>query len=135
MPLKRFISSRSRLNACTMCIPEICSCRNELSRATCLRVSRYCTRTLRRNWNTPYAMAGITASTTSASTQFRENMKYRMKAIRNRLPIMTTTPADNTSLSASTSLVVRVISRPTGVRSKKRSGCRWIWRKTFVRRS
>ena len=39
-----------------------------------------------------------------------------------------TEPEENNSLSASTSLVMRVISRPTGLRSKKESErlCRWL---------
>ena len=36
-----------------------------------------------------------------------------------------TTPEVNISFSASTSLVTRVISRPTGFRSKKASSSRW----------
>ncbi len=42
---------------------------------------------------------------------------------------MSSTPEVNISLSASTSEVTRVTSRPTGLRSKKPTSCDWMWRK------
>ena len=46
-----------------------------------------------------------------------------------------TTPEVNISFSASTSLVSRVTRRPTGLRSKKLTCMRWMWRKIWLRMS
>ena len=50
-------------------------------------------------------------------------------------PKMATTPEVIISLRASTSLVIRVTSRPTGVREKNAIGSVWMWAKMCIRRS
>ena len=50
-------------------------------------------------------------------------------------PTMATTPLVNSSLMASTSFSTRVMSRPTGLRSKKAESWRWRWANSACRRS
>ena len=58
-----------------------------------------------------------------------------MKSSVKMSPNTETTPELNSSFSVSTSLVMRVIRRPTGFLSKKRRSRRWKWAKISVRRS
>ena len=55
---------------------------------------------------------------TILSSQFMLNIKKRINIILKQSPIIATTPSDNNSESASTSLVVLVIRRPIGFLSK-----------------
>ncbi len=50
-------------------------------------------------------------------------------------PKIETTPLVNSSLIASTSLSTRVISRPTGLRSKNRASSDCRWANSVARRS
>ena len=58
-----------------------------------------------------------------------------MKSRTKTSPKMVTTPAPNISLRTSMSLVTRVISRPTGLASKKRSDRRCMWENSSTRMS
>ena len=62
-------------------------------------------------------------------------MMTTMPTRRTRSPTALSAPEANISLMASTSLVTRVTSRPTGVRSKKPSLRVCRKRKTWARRS
>ena len=53
----------------------------------------------------------------------------------NTSPKIVTTPEEKSSFSVSTSEVTRVISRPTGFRSKKEMLSRWRCSKICIRRS
>ena len=64
------------------------------------------------------ATKGSTVNVTSASRQSSCTIIPRMKSSVNTSPKMVTSPDENASLSCSTSFVTRVISRPTGLRSK-----------------
>ncbi len=59
----------SRPNSCTTRIPERCSCRKPLIRATRIRMSRKASRTLRRNTAATSSMTGMTAKATRARRQ------------------------------------------------------------------
>ena len=62
-------------------------------------------------------MSGSTEKATSASRQFIASSTTMMPASVNTSPKTVTTPEVNRSFSTSTSVVTRVISRPTGLRS------------------
>jgi hypothetical protein len=62
-------------------------------------------------------MSGSTANDTSASRQFIVSITIMIPARVNTSPKMETTPEVNRSLMTSTSVVTRVIRRPTGLRS------------------
>ena len=62
-------------------------------------------------------MSGSTEKATSASRQSIHTSTAMMPTSVNTSPNTDTTPAVNSSFSTSTSLVTRVISRPTGLRS------------------
>ena len=63
---------------------------------------------------------GSTAKVISASFQFMHSMMARIPASTKRSSKIDTTPEVNISFNASTSVVTRVTSRPTGFLSKKR---------------
>jgi hypothetical protein len=63
-------------------------------------------------------ISGITANATSASCQSVTSISAMMAIRVKTSPNSVTTPDENSSLSVSTSDVTRVISRPTGFRSK-----------------
>ncbi len=77
----------------------------------------------------------MTRNATSASCQFIASMTPMMNIRVKTSPKIATTPEVNISFRTSTSLVSRVISRPTGLRSKKRTDRRCSWAKISVRRS
>ncbi len=81
------------------------------------RTTRYDSRTLRRNHCVTRAISGSTTKLASASFQFMPSITIMMPASVNTSPKIATTPAVNRSLRTSTSLVTRVMSRPTGLRS------------------
>ncbi len=62
-------------------------------------------------------MRGSTVNATSASRQFMTSIATMMPASTRTSPKIVTMPEANMSLSASTSVVTRVISRPIGFRS------------------
>ena len=62
-------------------------------------------------------MSGSTTKLTSASFQFMPSITIMMPTSVNTSPKIATTPEVKSSLSTSTSVVTRVISRPTGLRS------------------
>ncbi|MGC4081579.1 MAG: hypothetical protein QM736_05545 [Vicinamibacterales bacterium] len=62
-------------------------------------------------------MIGSTANATSASRQFIHTIIAMMPTSVNTSPKIVTTPDVKSSFSTSTSVVTRVISRPTGLRS------------------
>lgn len=99
-------------------MPVRLSCRKELSWATHWRTSRKLRRAPRRNQSVTRKKAGSVAKVTSARRQSSASITVMMPSSVNRSPKTVTTPAVNSSLSASTSLVTRVIRRPSGVRSK-----------------
>ena len=91
---------------------------NVLSCATSLRTSRKERREPRRNQLVTTKKNGITAKVTSASFQFMYSITPMIPNSVNRSPNTVTTPDVNSSLTASTSVVTRVIRRPTGFLSK-----------------
>ena len=88
-------------------------------RAIAVRMRRYESRTLSRKIFVAYTISGSTVNVSSASFQFISSMIARMNVSTNTSSKIETTPAVNISLSASTSVVTRVTSRPTGFLSKK----------------
>ena len=81
------------------------------------RTVRYDSRTWRRNHCVTSTMSGRTANATSASRQFIDSMTIMIPASVKTSPKIDTTPEVNRSLITSTSVVTRVIRRPTGLRS------------------
>ena len=61
---------------------------------------------------------GINASDTSANQGWRNSMMATMAAMRTTSAAKFRAPAANISCSTSTSVVMRVMTRPTGLRSK-----------------
>ena len=87
-------------------------------RAIHLRTSRKEVRDPRRNQLVTTKNSGMTENVTSASRQFIQTMTPMIPNSVNRSPNTVTTPEVNSSFTASTSVVTRVIRRPTGLRSK-----------------
>ena len=83
------------------------------------RTSRYDCRALRRNHCVTAAMRGSTERATTARRQSMTKSTTAMPASMKTSRNTDTTPDANSSFRASTSVVTRVISRPTGLRSKK----------------
>ena len=99
-------------------MPEMCSCRNAFRRAILVRISRKASRTKRRKTAAIANSTGAEPIENSASRQSMPKIATRMTPRRMTSPTRLTSPDANISFSASMSLVRRVISRPTGVRSK-----------------
>ena len=78
---------------------------------------RYDSRTFRRNHCVTRTISGSTANVTSASRQFIDSSTIMIPTSVNTSPKTETTPDVKRSLMTSTSVVTRVISRPTGLRS------------------
>ena len=89
-----------------------------MRRASRTRISPNAWRTRRRKILAVSQTSGMTANVTSAS---RTSIASIIPMIATRVktsPKIVTTPDENSSFSVSTSDVTRVISRPTGLRSK-----------------
>ena len=80
-------------------------------------------------------MIGSTANVSNASFQFTYSITTMMLRSVKKSPKIATTPEEKRSFSTSTSVVTRVTSRPTGLRSKKAISSRCKWRKICLRRS
>ena len=111
-------SRASRRNSCTVAMPVRFSCRKALMRAT--QPADACGTTRGRGGGTTASPARSAAAprrrpapAASPSTARTPMMPTSM----NTSPNTATTPAENRSFRASTSLVTRVIRRPTGLRS------------------
>ena len=87
-------------------------------RATHLRVSRKLSRAPRRNQSVTPKKRGSTAKVTRARRQSRASITPMIPKRVKRSPKTVTRPEVKSSFTASTSLVTRVMSRPTGWRSK-----------------
>ena len=98
-------------------MPVMFSCRNALICAIHARTSRYDSRACVRNQCVTRAMAGRTENATSASRQSIQSRTTMMPASVNTSRPTAITPDANRSFRVSTSVVTRVISRPTGLRS------------------
>jgi len=94
------------------------SCRKALMRAIQRRVSRNDCRAPLRNQLVTRKKRGMTAKVSSASRQSSASITPMIPNSVNRSPNTVTTPEVNSSFTASTSVVTRVISRPTGFLSK-----------------
>ena len=92
-------------------------------------------RTRRRKMRAVSQTSGITAKVTSASRQSIASIIPMMAISVKASPKIVTTPEENSSFSVSTSEVTRVISRPTGLRSKYWTLSRCRWAKISIRRS
>ena len=108
-------------------------------RASLRRISRKASRTHRRKKVARPNSTGADPIENSASFQSMPKIATRMNARRKRSPSRLTRPEANISLSASMSLVMRVMRRPTGVRPKNEadsdSTCRWtLSRSVFIPR-
>ena len=99
-------------------MPERFSWRKAPIRATHLRVSRKLSRAPRRNQSVTRKKKGSTEKVTRASRQSRASITPMIPKRVKRSPKTVTTPEVKSSLIASTSVVTRVMSRPTGFRSK-----------------
>ena len=107
----------SRRNSCTVDIPLMFSCSDALICAIQPRTARYDARALRRNHCVTSAMSGSTENATSASRQSIHSSTPMMPTSSTMSRNTEMTPDANRSFSASTSVVTRVIRRPTGWRS------------------
>ena len=87
-------------------------------RATHFRVSRKLSRAPLRNQLVTRKKRGITEKVTRARRQSRASITPMIPNSVNRSPKTVTTPEVNSSFTASTSVVTRVMSRPTGFLSK-----------------
>ena len=109
---------RSRTKSCTMRMPERCSARKPFSRETAWRTRRNTSRARLRNSRVSTRTGGSVARVTSA----RRGLS-RVKAT-STPPIMTKSRSSdgstevNSSLTVSTSLVIRFTRRPTGWESR-----------------
>ena len=104
-------------------------------RAMRTRMSRNASRTQRRKYAAMPNSTGTAAIENTASRQSIANIAARMNSRRTASPSRLTIPDANISDSDSTSFVSRVISRPTGVRSKNDVASDITWRWTRTRRS
>ena len=98
-------------------MPVMRSCRYALIRAIQVRTVRYDSRAFTRNH---WVIATISGSTEKAAIARRQSIQMRTAMIPmsvNTSPKTDTTPDVKSSLSTSTSVVSRVIRRPTGFRS------------------
>jgi hypothetical protein len=86
-------------------------------RAIQMRTVRYDSRTFLRNHWVTSQMNGSTENATMARRQSIQTIITMMPTSVNRSPKMDTTPEVNRSFRTSTSVVTRVINRPTGLRS------------------
>ena len=86
-------------------------------RAIQVRTVRYDSRTFVRNHWVTMAMRGSTEKATSARRQSSHRRTHVIPTSVNRSPNTETTPDVNSSFRTSTSVVTRVIRRPTGFRS------------------
>jgi len=102
-------------------------------RASLSRMARKASRTSRRNSAAIPNSTGAAAIENSASFQSMPKMATRIIARRMTSPSRLTRPEANISFSASMSLVIRVMSRPTGVRSKNAADSDSTWRWTSSR--
>ena len=98
-------------------------------------MSRNASRTRRRKTRAVSHTSGMTEKVTSASRQSMASIMPMMARSVNTSPKRVTTPEEKSSFSVSTSDVTRVISRPTGLRSKKAMLSRWSRVKISIRRS
>ena len=98
-------------------MPVMFSCRAALIFAIQPRTARYAARALRRNHCVTSAMNGSTANATSASRQFIQSRTAMMPTSITMSRKTEMTPEANRSFRASTSVVTRVMRRPTGWRS------------------
>ncbi len=94
--------------------PEICSCRKALSLAVRVRTLSKPSRACLRNQFVAAKSKGTVTKDTSASRQSSQNIIPIMAKIITKSPRTSITPEVKSSLSASTSEVIRVIIRPTG---------------------
>ena len=81
-------------------------------------MSRNASRIRRRKMRAVSQTRGITAKVTRASRTSIASIMPMIAMRVNTSPKIVTTPEENSSFSVSTSEVTRVISRPTGFRSK-----------------
>ena len=86
-------------------------------RAIAVRMRRLASRTNLRKTRVTTRMKGRTANAANASFTSSLNSRAAMTTSRKKSLIMVTTPAAKRSFRASTSVVTRVIKRPTGLRS------------------
>ena len=102
-------------------------------RASRMRMARKDSRMIRRMYEVTKSSSGIETNVTSARRQSRSSSTMDTPINRKMSPKIATTPCVTISVRASTSLVIRVISRPTGLRSKNDSEryCRWLNSRTL----
>ena len=109
---------RSRPNSCTVSIPVMFSLSFEFTTACWVRVSRNASRSLPRKKLVARKRTGSTVNAIRARRQLTLSITVTNTRIRKLLVIIEISPPVMNWLIASTSLVTRVISRPTGFWSK-----------------
>ena len=92
-------------------------------------------RIARRAYSTITTRSGKVTNVTSASWMSLASSTTMIATALMTSPMIVIAPCENISLRLSMSLVIRVISRPTGMRSK--NAARWAstWSKIAIRRS
>jgi hypothetical protein len=90
---------------------------------------------IRRKYIVSQMSSGSAAKVTSARRKSRTSSTIAITPMTTMSPKIATTPCVTMSVSASMSFVIRVISLPTGLRSKKVSESPWRCAKSCTRRS
>ncbi len=103
----------------------MCSWRNAFTRAIFTRTSRYVSRAPFRNQFVTQSIGRRIANVIAASVASRAKRIATIPPSTATSPRSATKPDVKSSFKASTSVVRRVMSRPTGVRSKTAMSARW----------
>ncbi len=111
------------------------SCRKALMRAIRVRMARYASRSRRRKKTVTAASTGTTARVIRASDGAIASRIARIETSLTTSMRTVTTSMEKNSFSDSTSVVTRVMRRPTGFASKKEDERDWRWANTAARMS
>ena len=130
-----FAATRSRRKSWTIAIPEMCSWRNAFTRAILTRTSRYVSRAPLRNQFVTQSIGTRIPNVMAASAGFSTKRMTTIPVRTTTSPSSATKPDVKSSFRASTSVVRRVMRRPTGVRSKTATSACWRCPKIHVLRS
>ena len=126
---------RSRVKSWTTVIPASDSERYAFTAASRSRICRYTTRARTRKRLMNSSSGGIAISAHSARCGLLAHMMTTIPVIVITSTNTVSAPDANMSLIASMSVVMRLTSLPTGVRSKNDIGSRSTWLKTASRKS
>ena len=104
-------------------MPNRCSCANPFIAASRTRIWRNEVRIARRAYSTITNSSGRVVNVIRASRTSIASKITMITAALITSPMIVIAPCENISLRLSMSLVIRVMSRPTGMRSKNAARC------------